>query len=312
MALLLLKPGFLGLMMAGLLAANMSTIAAQTMAVSALFVRNVYRYLVPNTTEQGMVRAGRYSIIVILGVGVYAAANMDDVYAVVQLLLTVNVPFGASVMLIFFWRKLTATAVWSAVIVSACLNIIFPAWIGSHLDVLSRSPALTQQVEDSGRLRPVFFENVVRERPADPTSPFIGEGRFHLELLVLDTIGLKVAALTPSQRNAARFIYDGLFPFVVLVLVSFFTRVPDRRRTDLFFGKMKTPVGATPELEIAAMEETNVLPRRFDETKLLGAHSSWEFTRWDKVDAIGFIACLCVSFAILAAFWMVLRLAAGT
>jgi Na+/proline symporter len=312
MALMLLKPGFLGLMMAGLLAANMSTVAAQTMAVSALFVRNVYRYIVPNTTEAGMVRAGRYSIIVILAVGVYAAASMDDVYAVVQLLLTVNVPFGASVMLIFFWRKLTATAVWSAVIVSAILNIIFPAWIGSHLDVLSRSPALTQRVEDGGRMRPVFFERVVREDPADLTSPLVGEGRFHLELWVLDTVGLNVAALTPSQRNAARFIYDGLFPFAVLIVVSLFTRRPDRERTDQFFGKMKTPVGATPELEVAAMEETNRAPRRFDDTKLLGAHSSWEFTRWDKVDAIGFIACLFVSCAILAAFWIVLRLAAGT
>src|SRR5690606_39168834 len=102
MALMLLKPGLLGLMMAGLLAANMSTIAAQTMAVSALFVRNVYHYLFPHTTEKGMVNAGRWSIVVILLCGVVAAANMDDVYSVVLLLLTVNVPFGASVVLIFF------------------------------------------------------------------------------------------------------------------------------------------------------------------------------------------------------------------
>jgi hypothetical protein len=312
MALLLLKPGFLGLMMAGLLAANMSTIASQTMAVSALFVRNVYHYIVPNTTEAGMVRAGRYSIVVILAIGVIAAANMNDVYAVVQLLLTVNVPFGASVMLIFFWRKLTATAVWSAVIVSAVLNIIFPAWIGSHVDAISSSPALTQRVEEKGRLHPVFFERVVRQDPENLNSPLMGEGRFHLELWVLDTAGMNVAALSASQRNAARFIYDGLFPFAVLILVSLFTRRPDRMRTDQFFGKMKTPVGATPELEVVAMEETNRAPRRFDDTKLLGANSSWEFTRWDKVDAIGFIACLFVSFAILAAFWFLLRLAAGT
>src|SRR5690606_6425004 len=93
MALQLLKPGFLGLMMAGLLAANMSTIASQTMAVSALFTRNVYGYLVPDATPAQMVRTGRWAIVVILSIGVYAAANMDDVYAVVQLMLTVNVPF---------------------------------------------------------------------------------------------------------------------------------------------------------------------------------------------------------------------------
>jgi hypothetical protein len=93
--------------------------------------------------------------------------------------------------------------------------------------------------------------------------------------------------------------------------VSFFTRAPDKARTDYFFGKMKTPVGATPELEIAAMEETRRAPHRFDGTKLLGADSNWEFTKWDKVDAIGFIACLAVSGGILTGFWMLLRAAAG-
>lgn len=312
MALLLLKPGLLGLMMAGLLAANMSTVAAQTMAVSALFVRNVYRYLFPNTTERGMVNAGRWSIVFILLIGVIAAANMTDVYRVVQLLLTVNVPFGAAVVLIFFWRKLTATAVWSAVIISALLNIIFPEWIGSRIDTLARSPALTQEVElPNGRSAPVYFATVVRETPTDPSSPRVGRGRLHLELVVLNAVGLDVAALTPSQRNAARMIYDGIFPFVVLILVSTFTRQPDRQRTDLFFGKMKTPVQPDPVRDSAEMEATRVNPHRFAHTKLFGPNSNWEFGKWDKVDTIGFIACLGVSFGILGAFWWLLSAASG-
>lgn len=311
MALLLLKPGFLGLMMAGLLAANMSTIAAQTMAVSALFVRNVYRYVVPQATEHGLVRAGQFAIVVILAVGVYAAANMNDVYAVVQLLLTVNVPFGAAVILIFFWRRLTAAAVWTAVIVSALVNIIVPSWVGPNVEAIARSPALTQRVDVQGRAYPVFFESVVRERPTDPTSALVGQGRFHTELWVLDRVGLDVAALTPSGRNAARFIYDGLFPFLVLIIVSLFTRRPDAARTDFFFGKMKTCVAGSPELDAAEMEATRRDPGRFNHTKLFGPNSSWEFARWTKVDAVGFIVCLFVSGAILAGFWFVLRLAAG-
>lgn len=311
MALLLLKPGFLGLMMAGLLAANMSTIAAQTMAVSALFVRNVYKYFRPATTDLGMVMAGRYAIIVVLAVGIYAAASMDDVYSVVQLMLTVNVPFGASVMLIFFWRKVTATAVWSAVIVSALLNVIIPSWVAPKIDAISRSPALTVQVDQGGRMMPVFFESVLRENARDPSSALVGGKRFHLELVILDRAGLDVASLTASQRNAARFIFNGLFPFAVLIIVSLFTKRPDADRIEQFFGKMKTPVGATPELEVAAMEATHRDPRRFAHTKLLGPDSSWEFAKWDKVDTIGFIACLGVSCAILGVFWILLRSAAG-
>lgn len=311
MALLLLKPGFLGLMMAGLLAANMSTVAAQTMAVSALFVRNVYKYLRPATTDEGMVRAGRWAIVFILAVGVYAAVNMDDVYSVVQLLLTVNVPFGASVMLIYFWRRLTAAAVWSAVIVSALLNIIFPSLIAPKIDAIARSENLTRQVEVGTRLAPVFFESVVRENPADPASARIGTKRFHVELYLLNAAGLNVDALSPSGRNAARFMFDGFFPFLVLIGVSLFTRQPDKARTDQFFGKMKTPVGATPEAEVAAMAATRAQPHRFDDTKLFGAASTWEFGKWDKVDTIGFIACLAVSAGILACFWALLRAASG-
>jgi SSS family solute:Na+ symporter len=55
-----------------------------------------------------MVRAGRWAIVVILPIGVIAAANMEDVFTQIQLMLTVQVPFGAAVMLMFFWRKVTA------------------------------------------------------------------------------------------------------------------------------------------------------------------------------------------------------------
>ena len=89
------------------------------------------------------------------------------------------------------------------------------------------------------------------------------------------------------------------------------TAPPRRDLVDQFFGKMKTPVGATPELEIAAMEETRRNPHRFDNEKMLGPDSNWEFTRWNRIDAVGFIACLAVSFGILAMFWGLLRWAAA-
>jgi Na+/proline symporter len=312
MALGLLGPGFLGLMMAGLLAANMSTIAAQTMAVSALFTRNVYKYIAPNATERGYVNAGRIAIVVILSFGVIAAAGMDNVYGVIQDLLTVNVPFGAAVMLIFFWRRLSLPAVWTAVVVSAMLNIIGPKWVVPLVEGVRESP--TYAIEsDAGTLNPapVFFERVVRINPADPESPLEGEGRFHVELAILDACGLDVAAMSPSNRNAARFLFDGAFPFVVLILVSLATSPPRKELVDQFFGKMKTPVGATPELELAAMEETRQQPHRFDHEKMLGPSSNWEFTRWNRIDAIGFLACLALSFGILAMFWGLLRWAAA-
>jgi hypothetical protein len=71
---------------------------------------------------------------------------------------------------------------------------------------------------------------------------------------------------------------------------------------------MKTPVGATPELEAQGMEETRRNPRRFEQTKLFPT-SSWEFCKWDRVDAVGFIACSAVSAVIVGLFVVVLRAA---
>jgi len=308
MSLTLLRPGTLGLMMAGLLAANMSTVASQTMAVSALFTRNVYKYIRPGASDADLVRAGRGAIVVILSIGVIAAANMEDVFTQIQLLLTVQVPFGAAVMLMFFWRKVTAAAVWAAVIASSLLNIVAPQ-VAETMDAWRTSQAFVAKGNEAGVSTVVFWDALVHQQPNDLTSPLEGRGRFHLELYALDRLGLDVARLDVSMRYAVRFFYNGLFPFAVLLLVSLFTRGPPPRIVDQFYGKMKTPVEPEPERDAAAMEETRRNPHRFDDRKLF-PRSDWEFTKWDRVDTIGFVACCAVSGAILAAFMLLLRAAA--
>src|SRR5690606_22410199 len=136
---------------------------------------------------------------------------------------------------------------------------------------LREIPALhAQTVEANGRESGVYFESVVRRDPNDPASGQIGLGRMHIELITLNLLGVPVENMNLTNRNAARFLYDGIFPFVVLIVVSWFTRRPRRDLVDRFFGKMKTPVGATPELEEAAIVETRENPSRFNHTKLLG------------------------------------------
>jgi hypothetical protein len=116
--------------------------------------------------------------------------------------------------------------------------------------------------------------------------------------------------MSGRDLQSVQFFFAAIFPFIVLVVASLLSRPPEREKIDWFFGKMKTPVGATPEMETAAMEETRRNPRRFDETKLF-PRSNWEWTRWDKTDAVGFVICLGVSATIIAGFWFLLRLTAG-
>ncbi len=308
----LLAPGLFGLMLAGLLAAMMSNIATNSMASSALLVRNVYAYLAPGRSDKHGVKVGRYAIAVILILGMLVAMTMHDIVAFIRLQLTVNVPWGAAVVLMFFWRKLTRTAVWWCVGLQTLVFIVAPYFI-QYVPALSRDPALitmTQPTTAGVKPVPTYYDNVLHVDPDDVHSPLVGTGRFNLEAWVLGKCGLNLTHMTGRDLQSVQFFFDGFFPFIVLILVSLVTRPPEREKVDWFFGKMKTPVGATPELETAGMEETRRNPHRFDHTKLF-PQSSWEWTKWDKVDTIGFLACLGVTTAIIVLFWYLLRLIAG-
>ena len=95
------------LVLAGLVAAMMSNIATNSMAASALFVRNVYAYLAPGRTDKQGVKVGRLTIVVVLVAGMFVALTMNDVVSFIRVMLTVNAPWGAAILLMFFWRKLS-------------------------------------------------------------------------------------------------------------------------------------------------------------------------------------------------------------
>ena len=308
----LLAPGLFGLMLAGLLAAMMSNIATNAMASSALFVRNVYAYIAPGRSDKTGVKVGRITIVVVLIAGMFIALTMNDVVSFIRVQLTVNVPWGASIVLMFFWRKLSRPAVWWCVGLSAIVFVVLPFTVQLS-PALTHDPALIQLTHPaSAGIRPVpmYFDRVVHQDAYDLSSPLVGEGRFNLEAWLLSKAGLNLTAMSGRDLQAVQFFFDGIFPFLVLVTASLLTRPPAREKIDWFFGKMKTPVGATPELEVAAMEETRRNPGRFDQTKLFPT-SNWEWTKWDQTDTVGFVICLGVSAGIIAMFWYLLRLTAG-
>jgi hypothetical protein len=120
---------------------------------------------------------------------------------------------------------------------------------------------------------------------------------------------MDVAVLSKTQRVTLQVFFDGIFPFIVLLVASLLTRPTDPARVAQFYGRMKTPVGDTPELEAAALAETARNPGRFDHTKLFPG-SRWEFCKWDRVDTIGFLVCCALSAAIVGLFLLVLKSAA--
>ena len=306
----LLGPGLIGLMLAGVLAGTMSTLAAKALAISSLFVRNVYRQIWPDISQEQGVFYARCTIIAVLVLGTVAATLMGSFYDVVTIVLTVNIPFGAAVLTTFWWRRVTAPAVWACVILSTMATLVIP-WTVSHVPAIATHPSLTIMSTKPGT--GVYFSKVVHQDPNDLNSPLVAAATrtnpFNFAAFLAGKAGVNVEAMTITQRFTLRFFFDGLFPFVVLIIVSLLTKPTDPKLVAEFYGKMKTPVGDTPELEAAGIAETLRNPTRFDNTKLLPS-SNWEFCKWDRVDAIGFIVCCSLSAAIVGIFLGLLKWAA--
>jgi Na+/proline symporter len=305
----LLGTGLIGLMLAGVLAGTMSTLAAKALAISSLFVRNVYRQIWPDITQLQGVFFARCTIVAVLALGALSAWMMGDFLSIVNIVLTVNVPFGACVLMSFFWRRLTAPAVWCCVVLSTLIIIVVP-WTAAKFTALSNDQNLAQvSVAPNGKPAGVYFAKVVHAQENNLSSPLVGSGRFNAECWILGHAGVDVVKLSPNQRLTLQFFFDALFPFLVLFVVSLLTPRTAPEITAQFYGKMKTPVGATPELEVEAMAETRRNPGRFDHTKLV-PNSSWEFCKWDRVDTIGFLVCCVISGLIVLLFVGALKFAA--
>jgi len=332
----LLPVGLIGLMIAGILAANMSSMDGLTISLSALFVRNIYSPLFPGRPQKHYVLVARVTIVALLLSGIFIALYSTGVISLLKSIIAMNVTFGAPTLLLFFWRRLTKTAVVVEVIAVTVAIVLLPYIIPvipalansekmtvytQEQKILTQAPANKQDVE-AGKAKqegemitrteilapaPLYFEKVSRIDPYDQQSPLRGHGRFKVEIYVMDKLGLNVSSMTPAGLMTTRFIFDGILPFIILFLVSPFTRKTDKQRLDRFYVKMKTPIGPTPEMDQQALQLSYENPARFDGQKLF-PKSNWEMCRWDKVDTFGFIFCWGVVAFILLVLWAVFNI----
>jgi solute:Na+ symporter, SSS family len=304
---LLLGAGIRGLMVAGILAADMSSLGAQAVTVAGLYVRNLYGPSRPQRSPAQSVRAARYAMIVVLVLSILVATLMTNLKSIMLLILYGNVGFGAAIFMIFHWRRLTAPAVWACVVLSLIVTLVVP--FGAQLVPSLRTS--TELVRVSSRVgngvQPLYFDNVLPQGQGSTDTGPAGHGRFNFELYLLRCAGLNVDRLSAGGILAAQFFFDAFFPFAVLIIVSHLTTRTPSDRVLRFYGKLKTPVGATPELEALAMAETLEDPSRFDHLKLF-PRSEWEFCRWTREDGVGFLICCGVSGGILGCFWLILRM----
>lgn len=312
----LLFPGAIGLMLVGILAANMSTLDAGAVSYSALFIKNLYQPFRPEKTEKHYLLIGRIMIAFTLLGGIAVALFINNLLELFKYIISIPAIFGASIWLGFVWRRLTKKAVFIQVVICLFIYAVIPNlfqslnWATHNPAFLvetkprtvlvttkalredveaKRADAIGQSIEKQHLITStgIFFDEIARMDPADPDSPKQGFGRFHAEIWVLSWFGPDFSKLKKSQLVAIRFFFDALFPFVLLFLFSLVTKPLSRQHLDRFFAKMHTPVQRTHKEEEKALEEAYRNLEKYRHQKLF-PKSQWEILKPTKLDALGF------------------------
>ncbi len=122
----LLPVGLLGLMIACLMAALMSTASTHMMTVSGLLVHNIYKLFSKNKSESHYVNAGRVLSIVYTCGAVLFALNTDSIFHMWKFMILINVCCGPAMLMGFLWRRTNTKAVWYSMGVTLLITVFIP------------------------------------------------------------------------------------------------------------------------------------------------------------------------------------------
>ncbi len=123
-----LPKGLLGIVVASLIAAYMSTIATHLNWGSSYVVNDFYRrFLRPGASERELVAVGRATMLALLLLSAWVAIQMTNAKASFDLLLAVGAGTGLIYILRWFWWRLNAWSEISAMILSFAIACFF-AW----------------------------------------------------------------------------------------------------------------------------------------------------------------------------------------
>ena len=163
-----LNMGLVGLMLACLLAAMMSSADTYMIVTSGLVVRNLYApYINPSANERKYVLVGRLTGLLII-VGASAVALLiSDVFTQFKLAMELPILFAAPFWVGMYWRRSNRIAAWGTIVFSLMFFFVLPQALPRMVPSLYESPGLaaTTQVVTT-TLRREATESDVAKRQA--------------------------------------------------------------------------------------------------------------------------------------------------
>ena len=318
--------GLVGLMLACLLAAMMSSVDCYMLVCAALVVRNIYvPFIKPDAGEKECLRLGRITgAIVVIG-AVVGALVVDDMFAILKQTWIVPMTFAALFWVGMYWRRATTTAGWVTVIFCVMSFFVLPRLVPAISPGLRSNEAFLKVTEvvktkterkaspsdvAAGKAvnvgdamidinktggKSLYWSNGVKTDDGGPR----GEGTFRFDMIIYDKIlGFDLTKVRNATLSTLDLPFKIIAPFLVMILVSLFTQPNSKKALDRLYVKMKTPVDPDPERDEAEIDVSYARPDRFDDRKLFPG-TQLEFQRPTKMDFWGFVGCFAICFAII-------------
>ena len=167
--------GLVGLMLACLLAALMSSVDCYMLVCSALMVRNVYvPFVNPKAGEKECLLLGRVTgAVVVLG-AVVISVTMLDMFKQLELTWIVPMTFAALFWMGMYWRRATTKAGWITVAFCIATFFVIPRLIPAFAPNLRTNESFTQvnQIVETVTIREATPSDIAAGRAEGIGEPF--------------------------------------------------------------------------------------------------------------------------------------------
>ncbi len=136
-----LPNGLLGLVIASLIAAFMSTISTHLNWGSSYIVNDFYkRFIDPSVSEKRMVWIGRLSTILLMLIAAILALFLQNAKTAFDIIVLMGAGTGLLFILRWFWWRINAYSELSAMVISFVIAVIFkfifPGYFPNHIELL--------------------------------------------------------------------------------------------------------------------------------------------------------------------------------
>ncbi len=114
-----IAPGLVGLFIASMLAAVMSSCDAFMVTASALFTENIYRkHFVRDATDRHYIWVGRGASVLVVVIGITFALSFENVVSGLEIFWKISAMMGSAFWAGLFWRRATVAGAWAGTMVS--------------------------------------------------------------------------------------------------------------------------------------------------------------------------------------------------